>query len=72
MPGLKEARHRDVAGQFINKIGLPQNNEIVRRAIHPAVQFSLFSYCSISKVKGTDAQQKNAQHYLLQQGKQYD
>lgn len=69
MPGLKEARHRDVAGQFISKIGLLQINEIVGRAFHPAFQFLVFSYCSISKVKGTDTTEKNAQHYLFQQQK---
>lgn len=36
MPGSKEARHRNVAGQLISKIGLPQINGIVRRAIHPS------------------------------------
>lgn len=42
MPGLKETRHRDVAGQFISKIGLPQINEILKRAIHPAVPILSF------------------------------
>lgn len=42
MPGLKEARHRNVAGQLVSKIGLPQINGIVRRAIHPAVPILSF------------------------------
>lgn len=71
MPGLKEARHRNVAGQLVSKIGLPRINGIVRRAIHPAVLILRFSYCSISKVKGTDVRKKNAQYYLFQQEKQY-
>lgn len=42
MPGLKEARHRNVAGQLISKIGLPEINGIVRRAIHPAAPILSF------------------------------
>lgn len=38
MPGLKEARDRDVAGQFISKIGLLQINEIVSPAV-PILSF---------------------------------
>lgn len=42
MPGLKEAKHRNVAGQLISKTGFPQINGIVRRAIHPAVPILSF------------------------------